>query len=146
MTHRVDELDQHEFDLYADIAAEDLRLYRFTLVELQPGDGTRYPISIVMPPTPEQHVRRRAWRDMHPDEPIEAGGVFFVSTAYGPMYQWHGTTVSWDYVLEKWVQPSASANWTARVLSRFLNTLSPIVLANAISESFTSKEVDDVDQ
>lgn len=116
--HPVDELDQYEFDDKAAMAASMLAGHGHAFVDLQPGDATTYKI-VVVQPLIAFRLSDTGWM-LYPD-------TYWVGTSFGPLYQWHphnsGHT-SWDYVLSKWVAGNGgTAEWTARVIARFLNTL-----------------------
>lgn len=111
-THPVDELAQHRFDDAARAVADDLRCRYSAYYVLEPGDATRYEISIVATAPPRR---------------------YYLATSFGPLYQWHPSNgyTSWDYVLEHWLDGKRSSDpWTARVIARFLNALREEMLSN----------------
>lgn len=116
---RVNQLDQHEFDEAAASAFRELRQRGASLTSLEPGDGTRYVVSIVQPVRPPKHVLMPPTGEFLPR--------FFVCTSFGGLHEWSGQGLHWDYVAEKWV--SNGHEWTARVLTRYLNTLGALLRA-----------------
>lgn len=100
MTHRVDELDAWVFDECAIDAKRGLDRERHAFIDLQPGDATTYKIVVV-----------------------EYAGQHWVGTSFGRLHPWNPEmNLHWDYVADKWVEDGRE--WTARVICRFLNTLS----------------------
>lgn len=78
------------------------------VLELTPGDSTRYDIVIARTPV---------WSHRG----IEPPRNYMFSTSFGPVYPWRGNRMHFDYVLEKWV---ANKNlWTAVVLATFMTAL-----------------------
>lgn len=122
---RIDNLIAHEFSVAADFTAMMVERHGFCYATLSPGDGTRYEISIVSPPTHEQQ-RRHGRVDT---EGWQFSGSYFVATNFGRMYRWEGTEIGdWTYVYEKWTNRGKGTDeWTARVLHRFLNELAPLL-------------------
>lgn len=113
--HPADALGQFEFDDKAAMAASMLTRFGHAFVDLQPGDATTYKIVVVQPLIA---ARDDGWR-IYPD-------TYWVGTSFGQLYQFHPrhAPYSWDYVLDKWVGgEGGTAQWTARVIARFLNTL-----------------------
>lgn len=101
MTHRVDELPDVEFLAAAEFAARDLADKGSAWVDLQPGDATTYKIAII----------------------VTNSMRFWVGTSFGPLYEWRPDShYDCGYVADKWTEPRHE--WTARVICRFLNTLS----------------------
>jgi hypothetical protein len=101
MTHPVDDLGHRDFDARAREAADDLRCRYSALVTLEPGDATHYQISIVASAPPRR---------------------YYVASNFGALYEWNPTeAVHWDYVASHFLDEPHE--WTARILTRFLNTL-----------------------
>lgn len=112
-THPVDQLDQAEFDYAAGHCAEMLRQKGHAVFHLEPGDATRYTIVLAYPMLMGGDGKY-----------IVQSRPLWMATSFGGLYQVN-TDMShfhWDYVLAKWVDDPDGA-WTARVLTRFLNTL-----------------------
>lgn len=109
--HPVDDLAPRHFDDWAIIAAENLRRLGHAYVSLEPGDATRYQISVVM-------TRQ---------------GRYMLATSFGPLYEFNPQGgYDWGYVLTHWL-PHCQASYaehTARVLARFLNTLADKMKGN----------------
>ena len=133
--HRVWGLSNVPFMSTACFAAESIERYGSAYVDLQPGDGTAYQITIVQPPTNQQWKRWSWYKRQDPpriDDMLKRGDAYFVATQFGPMYRWTGDEIGdWGYVHEKWLSGQRLADeHTARVLFRFLNTLSPLLPDN----------------
>lgn len=115
---RVDELLAFEFDSTANWAATQLRHGGNCYVELCPGDSTKYAIAIVQ------------WHNVHHGR-LQPGyqDRWFMAHSFGPLYEWGGgAPVHWSYVRDKWVFGNTpTADYTAMVIARFLNTLSPLL-------------------
>lgn len=134
---RIANLLSFEFESSAIYAATMIDRYGFAYVTLSPGDGTKYEISIISPPTNWQYNHFHQLCAMLPGETTPPtfqdrfSGSYFVATQLGPMYRWEGTEIgNWTYVHEKWTRGRAEVDkWTARVLFRFLNTLAPLLPA-----------------
>ena len=112
MEHPVDALEETEFTYWAGMAASMLRQNGHAVIHLEPGDMTRYSIILAYPLT------------------MQADGTMTINerplwmcTSFGTMYQVNleAGHKHWDYVNDKWVQDGNQ--WTARVLTRFLNAL-----------------------
>lgn len=120
MSHPADELDQYDFDDKATMAASMLKGHGHAFVDLQPGDGTTYKIIVVQPLVPvHTHLSATGWE-------VYTHDTYWVATSFGPLYP---TPLKggydWGYVLGHFVHgDGGTAEWTARVLARFLNTLS----------------------
>lgn len=115
---RVDDLDEHQFQLSANWAATQLHHGGNAYVELTPGDMTRYPIGILQ------------WHNINNGRLLPGfQHRWFVATTYGPMYEWGGAAeVHWSYVLDKWItRPGYTGKYAAMIFTRFLNTLSPLI-------------------
>lgn len=98
--HPVDDLKQYEFDAVAEQAASDLADHGAAFVLLQPGDATRYLITIVRDPR----------------------GRYWLASSFGAIYEWSPEmTCHWDYVSSHYLD--RPHEWTARVLARFMQTL-----------------------
>lgn len=133
LDERIESLDPWPLRYDATYAAYQLDLIGFTYCDHQPGDGTSYKISIVRPPEVGQWQRWLQVNHMPPDHPayqrhpeFNTQHRYFVATSFGPLYGWNGWEVTWDYVLEKWVmgnRTSATNQWTARMIARFLTEL-----------------------
>lgn len=121
MTHPAEELQQFEFDELSTHAAAMLRGHGHAFVDLQPGDGTTYKIAVVQPlEAAFQHP------EFCPSGYKIVPGRYFVGTSFGPLYP---TPLKggydWGYVLDHFVHGNnGTAEWTARVIARFLNALS----------------------
>lgn len=98
--HRVDDLSQVVFDQAAVAALVSLREHHYALVDLSPGDATRYRIAIVGEEEPH-----RLW----------------IASNFGPLVILPDTRLHWDYVSSHMLE--REHEWTARVITRFLNTL-----------------------
>lgn len=117
--HPVDSLDQFEFDDKASMAASMLAGHGHAFVDLQPGDGTTYKIVVVQPLIAAHSNRSATGWTIYPN-------AYWVGTSFGPLYP---TPLKggydWGYVLEHFVYGNGgTAEWTARVIARFLNALS----------------------
>lgn len=117
--HPVDLLDQWEFDDKATMAVSMLSEWGHAFVDLQPGDGTTYKIVVVQPLLAAHPARSATGWTVVPDR-------YYVGTSFGPLYPtplkggYH-----WDYVRSHFVHgEGGTSEWTARVIARFLNTLS----------------------
>jgi hypothetical protein len=114
---RVDALAQYEFNIAAQWCATQLRHHGSAYIALTPRDATSYKIAVLQ------------WANY--DRVLKPGfqDRWFMAHSFGPLYEWGGAAeVHWSYVLDKWCPPgTGTARWTARVLARFLNTLSPLV-------------------
>ena len=130
---RIANLSSFEFDSIATFSAMMIERHGFVYATLSPGDGTRYEISIVSPPTRAQHDQfRYLTRDGETARLTfqqRFSGSYFVATNFGPMYRWEASEIGdWRYVHEKWTAGRGGTDeWTARVLFRFLNTLWPLL-------------------
>lgn len=114
---RIAALDQHDFTVSANWAATQLRHHGSAYISLQPGDGTDYRIAILQ----HGNINNGRLLDGFQDR-------WMVAHSFGPLYEWGGAAeVHWSYVLDKWCNQSPCRGWTARILARFLNTLSPLV-------------------
>ena len=98
--HPVDELPQVEFDAAAARALTSLREKDHAFVDLSPGDATRYRIALVGEEEPH-----RLW----------------VASNFGVLAILPDTRLHWDYVSSHMLE--REHEWTARVITRFLNTL-----------------------
>ena len=97
----VTELDRDHIELAAGNAAHKIKGDGNAYVVLEPHDGTRYEMSIML--------RRDT-------------GEFVFSSSMGPMYHWGGHDGTHPaYALEKYV--SNGNKWTATVFALFLNSL-----------------------
>lgn len=103
------QLDPRRIDRAARWAAARLRILDHAVVNLEPGDATRYVIMITAP--------QSTWDTDGPTHERE----YLVATSFGPVYPWAAVKLDWSYVHAKWV---ANENrWTAVVITEFLNTL-----------------------
>lgn len=100
--HRVDELPQVEFDAAAKSALDSLVEHGHAFVDLQPGDATRYKIVVVKHPLCDDD---RLW----------------VASTFGGLAEIPDTKLHWDYVSSHML--AREHEHTARVITRFLNTL-----------------------
>lgn len=122
--HPVDQLDQAAFDVAAVNAAETLNEHGCAFVHLEPGDATRYAISIVRP----REIGEIGFKlfDGSPVHGWKMTDRYYVATSFGPLYEFNPSGgYDWGYVLSHWL-PHCQASYaehTARVLARFLNTL-----------------------
>lgn len=108
--HRVDDLDQIVFDRAALTALASLHSEReHAFVELCPGDATRYQIAIIGVEAFDRHY-------------------LLVATSFGPLVAWPDTKLHWDYVSSHMLD--REHEWTARVITRFLNTVRYIMEAD----------------
>jgi hypothetical protein len=102
--HPVDQLNQAAFDELARLMTDDLRSDGYAIGALEPNDMTRYVFAVM----------------------LDKGNHCWFANSFGPLYQWARTGhTDWGYVLSHYIgEPQrGSAEWTARVISRFLNTL-----------------------
>ncbi len=114
---RVDELLEFEFESTANWAATQLRHGGNCYVQLCPGDSTKYEIGILQ------------WHNFNGRLQPGYQDRWFMAHTFGPLYEWGGgAPVHWSYVRDKWVPGNTvTQDYTAMVLTRFLNTLSPIL-------------------
>lgn len=118
VAERFDALDQGIFDDAATWAARQINRMGHAFIDLQPGDATTYKIAIVC----ETRVSQ--------NEPVpDRIRHMWVATSFGQMYPFSGQGgYDWGYVMDHWLPyhpvRSQTAEWTARVIARFLNTLS----------------------
>jgi hypothetical protein len=90
-------------------AADVLAERGYAIVELTPGDATRYEIVIA----------KRGGR----------GFIVSLASFNGRSYPWDGQPVHPSYVTGKWTNPtSAGSEWTGVVLAYFLNRLAERLL------------------
>lgn len=119
-THPVDQLDQGAFDVAAVNAAETLHEHGCAFVCLEPGDATRYQISIVRP----REIGEIGFKlfDGSPVHGWKMTDRYYVASSFGALYEWSPKfRVHWDYADSHFLDQHNE--WTARVLARFLNTL-----------------------
>ena len=111
-------LDMAEVCDAASDAADMINLNGCALLDLCPGDMTRYRISVI------------PMKPLSTDERYH--DAYWVGTQFGPSYEWHGGPM-WDpgYVQSKWVNPAKAPGWTARVLCLFLTELAHMLEVNA---------------
>ena len=116
---RVAALDQYEFGIAAQWTATQLRHHGSAYVALTPRDATSYKIAVLQ--WANYNANGRGLQDGFQDR-------WFMAHSFGPLYEWGGAApVHWSYVLDKWCTPTQTSRWTARILARYLNTLSPLV-------------------
>ena len=120
--HEVDELPDVAFTVPASWAAAQLRDLGHAAVEVAPGDTTMYRLTIV---DAERGVMREDQVARSGSGAMMGGGRFLVASTFGRLYAWSGNPIHWDYVAEHYV--TDHSEWTARVIARFLTTLSNIM-------------------
>ena len=97
----VTELDRDHIELVAGNAAFQINGSGSAWSVLQPHDGTRYEMSVMMASTHSRYI---------------------FASSFGPMAPWSGgVAMHPDYALEKYV--SDGSKWTATVFALFLNSL-----------------------
>lgn len=124
MSHPVDELAEIEFETAAANAASMLAEFGYAWIDLQPGDATTYKIVIAQPREPGEVGFK-----LLNGEPVHGWARvnrYWVGTSFGPLYP---TPLKggyqWGYVLDHFVHgDGGTSEWTARVITRFLNALS----------------------
>lgn len=102
--HPVDQLAAFRFETVANDMADILPGTGYAIGVLEPGDMTRYVVAVVR----------------------DSGDRYWFANSFGPLYPWARTGhTDWGYVLSHYLsEPErGSAQWTARVLARFLNAL-----------------------
>jgi hypothetical protein len=100
----------------------------FATVRLEPGDSTRYDISItrLFQLNEFEHGVREPVNGL-PFHPHVERTEYWVSSSLTGMYPWHGDELGeHGYVMDKWCRYNneLTSEWTAVVLYRFLNHLS----------------------
>lgn len=100
--HPVDELPQLNFDAAAREALESLIENGHSFTDLSPGDATRYRIVVVA-------------------HPLYTDDAWWVASNFGGLAKVPNMSLHWDYVSSHML--SREHEWTARVITRFLNTL-----------------------
>ncbi len=111
-------LDQDHIRSAAHFAGVQLRGAGHAVINLEPGDVTRYTI-IVTAPGPSYS----GWQNEVVDE-----RHYLVACSFGPVYPWTGSRIDWSYVQSKWV--SDGRTWTAVVIAEFLNALAEQIEEN----------------
>ena len=118
---RFDALPDDEFLACAKWAAFNLAELGHAIVRLEPGDATKYDIVLARDQSSQQ---QRQWEHRLVETP-EFSGNYYVAHSFGPVYPWLGIPLNWRYVHEKWTQSRPGTDeWTARIIARFLTTLS----------------------
>lgn len=126
MPSSVDELAQEGFDVAAVIAHEQLEAHGCCLLNFEPGDMSRYTIAVMQEREPGVVAHTVFTDDPHDIYGWEITDRYWLATQYGPLYRWDPKHhVHWDYVASHFV--ADRREWTARVLARFLNTLSDLI-------------------
>ena len=124
---RAMDLDQREYDRTANWAARMLDFYGAAYCHLSPGDGTRYEITIVRPPSDKQDRMNRhdfARNDSHGFE-FNGRNEMYVATQFSTLAPWQGQEIGEiGYIESHFFHRATNPNiWSVTMLFRFLNTL-----------------------